>query len=439
MPFRGAMPRPMVALCVEAAKSMPTEVQVGCSGNFGIDRALFKAGKSVSGNDVTIYSCAIGRWLAGEETGIRPRAESEWLLPYCGEPIKDVATVMLVADYMQGSAHNRYYDRVRGEFARQLPDLHKRTVANLQDAKFALRAFHAGDVLDLECDTFVSFPPYFAGDYEAMWKTLDRHFEWDPPDYALFDDDSKRRLIEQCLDRRHWILGFNEGFQDDRLDEFLVGRIRSSFLTVPVKAYSNIPVARISHKVRKYEYTKTPLATPELLFDAKTLTADEFPVLAFDAQRSKQLAWWITASYPVVSIRLCLDGHHFGFMGFQFHMDGSKKNMPLGVPVDRAYMLSDFPISGIHPRLSELVVMAATSNEVREILEQSAGRRVGGVLTTAFSDRPVSMKYRGHFDLITRLEAGDINPKKWKLQYWSPFRGRTLAESLAEWRRKHGH
>ena len=80
-------------------------------------------------------------------------------------------------------------------------------------------------------------------------------------------------------------------------------------------------------------------------------------------------------------------------------------------------------------------------------------RRVRGIVTTAFTKRPVSMKYRGMFELLNRKEndlakqawAKDIDAatnsyyaQPYELNYGSAMGRWTLAEGMAEWKRKHG-
>ena len=68
------------------------------------------------------------------------------------------------------------------------------------------------------------------------------------------------------------------------------------------------------------------------------------------------------------------------------------------------------------------------------------------MLTTAFSERPVSMKYRGLFKLHSRAENQnwrEADPtqhdqQRYRLNYLSQAGRWTLAEGLDEWRRKHG-
>jgi hypothetical protein len=83
------------------------------------------------------------------------------------------------------------------------------------------------------------------------------------------------------------------------------------------------------------------------------------------------------------------------------------------------YLMSDFAVQSSVPRLSKLVLACILSTEVRDILEQKLAQNVRTIGTTAFTDKPVSMKYRGVFDLHSRKE-GRLNylgeAGKWSLE-----------------------
>lgn len=75
---------------------------------------------------------------------------------------------------------------------------------------------------------------------------------------------------------------------------------------------------------------------------------------------------------------------------------------PSSFTPDEAYLLSDFAVAPTgYPRLSKLIVLAATSSEARLLCQRAFCRR-RAVSTTAFSNNPVSMRYRGLLRLTKR-------------------------------------
>jgi len=103
---------------------------------------------------------------------------------------------------------------------------------------------------------------------------------------------------------------------------------------------------------------------------------------------------------------------------------------------DVLYMQADFaPAGSAYPRLSKLVIMLAIAGETRRTIERLYECRVRGIYTTAFTDRPVSMKYRG---VLTLQKRGATDEGQKFLNYGAMFNTLTWKETLALWLTKHG-
>ena len=88
---------------------------------------------------------------------------------------------------------------------------------------------------------------------------------------------------------------------------------------------------------------------------------------------------------------------------------------------DDLYLLSDFTLAA-KSRVSKLIAMLATSEPIIRRMEVKLVQRINAVYTTAFTKKPVSMKYRGIFDLVGR--------KPGMLNYASQIRRQSPAENL---------
>jgi hypothetical protein len=113
------------------------------------------------------------------------------------------------------------------------------------------------------------------------------------------------------------------------------------------------------------------------------------------------------------------------------------------------YLLSDFPVAPTdYPRLSKLVLYAVLSHEGKLLVERMMRHRVRTIITTAFSNKPVSMKYRGLFDLVSRKDNPNWTPdasgpgaayqQRYLINYEARMGTWTLAEGLAVWKAKYG-
>ena len=119
---------------------------------------------------------------------------------------------------------------------------------------------------------------------------------------------------------------------------------------------------------------------------------------------------------------LTADGKVFGFVEYSF---GEKAYSAK----DTWYMLSDFPVEPKpHPKTSKLVLALARSATVHKALDLSILLRTKKVFTTAFTDKPVSMKYRGVFDLVKRGEGF--------LNYQADWSSISAQETYAQWHQK---
>ena len=90
-----------------------------------------------------------------------------------------------------------------------------------------------------------------------------------------------------------------------------------------------------------------------------------------------------------------LDDYLFGATIFDY----SKEAAAAG---DIVWMKSDFVINSNVPKLSKLLIMGVLSKEFQRELNIKYKTTVEKIATTVFSDKPVSMKYRGIFDLDKR-------------------------------------
>ena len=122
----------------------------------------------------------------------------------------------------------------------------------------------------------------------------------------------------------------------------------------------------------------------------------------FNELRALYLSTAVTkVGNPSAAYGLFSENKLFGIFAFSnsFMLTGSDK---LERPT--IYLLTDFAIAPTDEKnLSKLVLCCVLSTEVKMIAEKIMGKRVKTVTTNAFSRNPVSMKYRGLFDLYGRV------------------------------------
>lgn len=217
--FQGSIPPHLRSIVSEQCRSWHcSDVHVACSGNLTIERVLATHGRfEITGNDVTIYSSALGRFFAGRGMVLKVREQHEedwgWLNPYMDTPEGTLAVLMIATRMMEGfPATNAYYERMRHAYRLQWERIFKSTVDRLKSATLVLKDFHEGDAVDWmatvpQDSAVISFPPFFTGGYEKMWETLAEVFDWDPPEYDEMDMDRRDLLISRMMEKKHWMFG----------------------------------------------------------------------------------------------------------------------------------------------------------------------------------------------------------------------------------------
>jgi len=92
------------------------------------------------------------------------------------------------------------------------------------------------------------------------------------------------------------------------------------------------------------------------------------------------------------------------------------------------FLHSDFVVNSNQQKLSKLVLYLLKSEEIRELLIDWFKHYYQGLKTTVYTNKPVSMKYRGVFNLIRRDRG--------KLIYVGEFSGLRLQVNYKLWLKK---
>lgn len=404
--FLGSINSELRSILAEMApkwKGLP--VYVGCSGNFTVERILALAGvKEIHGNDVSLYSCMLGRYLAGEPTPVRLKvADMEWVEPFLDAPVNAIAAVMLLQRMMEFYGRNTpYHHRMMRVYTVRFPDLHRETVDRVKKALegVKLQSFCAGDVAEwmegVPNDAVaVSFPPTYRQGYERLYAKLMEVLDWDAPSYTIFDEARLTTLLESMTTKAHWVIARDMVIPS--LAPFCRGLVQTGMRSKPVYVYSDHGSSRRTGPEQKVELLDCDRlgVDEEIPKDAKPsvspITQGQMNML-----RSEYLSPSIAPAPAWLNLAVAANGKLAGALAFAPEKYGG---------ADSCYMMTDFPvISRRHRRLSKLILAVALSTEVQELLKQRFVNRALTISTTAFTDKPESMKYRGVFHLVSRKE-----------------------------------
>jgi len=409
------------------------QVVVGCSGNFTSEAVISQRAKpaAVHSNDISFYSCMAGRWLTGQPLEFKiADPDFDWLVPYLGSDVCKLASIMVLLDMLEHAKQNNPH-RVRmwRLYRDQFPTLLAKTVDRLTQVDIRVTTYFAGDVWehfkrfgDRDDAVFCCYAPTYAGGYERMYKELDKIIDWDAPHYEMLDDKRRDGLLSWMAERRFL-------WYDDRIIPNLrpvmqqqSGRNKTVYL------YSNA----VNRTAVFMDMASKPLPKLPLADGHFTVNPDSritlFPIKTSDLARFKDayLGKNIAFGSGMWAFAVMIDGKTVGFLEFTRGK----------YTIDEVYMQADFAIPTTrYARMSKLMVMLAVSGETRRALERLSEARKRTVCTTAFTDRPVSMKYRGVLDLVKR---GETKEGQKFLNYCGVFNTKSWQETLQEWLTKHG-
>jgi len=426
--FLGSINQEVRSVLVELAPGLVgRDIYVGCSGNFTVERVLHASGLSrFHGNDISLYSSAVGHYLAGTPLQIEVQdPDYDWLKPWMSPGLPAVCTLLICTEMFKYMGRDTpYHTRMAAAYAKRFPDLHAATtVKALKSLEgLSLLSFVAGDVVafaeqvpDDAC--FLVFPPYQKGDYEHMYQLMDQVFAWPSPQYPAFDDDRFDLLVAETRKKAAWVTMWDQPVP--QLDGALRAMIQTSIRSKPVYVYSNIEASRLAQPKQVLETVPVGRLEGEV---TEPLRIVNLTYGQYNSLRSQ----YMPVTLPAASAQ-----HHFGLL------TGEKLVGAFSFVTPRAggywcdiYKMSDFAVAPTcYARLAKLVLAAVLSHEMKAILEQAFSRRVRTLGTTAFTRNKVSMKYRGIFELHNRNE-GSLNYLG-RMGKWS------LEEGLCWWQKNH--
>lgn len=236
------------------------------------------------------------------------------------------------------------------------------------------------------------------------------------------------------MTKRYWLFGTKERVPE--FEPYLRGMAKTTNRGVPIYVYASTEKRRIVTPRQRI----APLMIPHLgpdddLGERLSILPITYP--QFAAIRSQYMNHNIRPGRPDMSYVVLCDGVIIGAFAIQC-ADGAM-DMNTYLPTPHVFLLSDFPVANTkYARLAKLVLYAALSREAQLLYERVERRRVRSMVTVAYTDNPVSMKYRGLFRLLIRKEAGNKSPHKWELVYGAEMGKWTLAEGFEEWKKRHG-
>jgi hypothetical protein len=451
--FQGVVPTKVRQIIRRDIASLPETVQILCSGNFSVETTLRANGYNgrVCGCDVSLYTCSLGSALTDTPFRLDFRddmqyQELEAFHPFMATPEGCASVVAVSLDVLQfAERKNDYAKRMWDAYVRRFEELLERTLESLEKKKERTRLddFYPQDAVDrlkaLERSESVfvySFPPTYSAGYERLYKRIDAVFDWDAPSYAELTAGAEfsKMIAEHGCD--YCILA--EELKEDEVDvlgnpDVAVARGASKTVYLYKKKTGEQPALVRRHmlcgeEVKWKRISGEPIADTDIMEIHKVSTAEaNYLRTVYLSVKPKQCD-------AMINFVLTLRGEVIGCLMYSLATFGF--NTKDGTSVTNAeylYLMADFSVMCEHKKLSKLVAGAALSFEVIDAIDKHFVIKTDWVFTTAFSNNPVSMKYRGVFTLHSRAEEDG----GYLLNYYGKTKERTLQEVFREWLKKH--
>jgi len=407
------------------------KICVGCSGNFTVEQILSGLECEIWSNDIALYTSLIGNYLAGNDMRAEVTdPEYDWLARYLKyDPLGRIVAVSLLFEMLKHEKGNnlqqiRLYAHYRGYF----DDYYRKSRDKIESSlkKIHIDRYTMTDVHDLYRDLSldwirIAFLPTYVGGYEKLYARLDQIISWDAPQYEMLTRERYEETVSFMRRGQYLYLSDYEREEDGLFAMVKTGRLKNVYL------YSNLPF-RKSWIAPRAKFAKSDYA----------LLPDDYPItektrLTFRKSDNQRLNYYknlflkkgIDYTTGMSPLMVFLDGYLFGFLLFdviRYGMDQDKATRGI-------YMLSDFVITSPIPKISKLLLLSTKTKELQALLRDKFVQPVDFILTTAFTDKPVSMKYRGVYDLMKRGEGF--------LQYTTPGGVMTTEEAIKLWIKKY--
>ena len=261
---------------------------------------------------------------------------------------------------------------------------------------------------------------------------MERLFTWDKPSFKPLEKPTD--LFDRILRMPSWGFSTNKRYQ--QYEDHLCGIIQMKRDTDSFYHYAKTTQ---KHAVSVHSDVKPFLVKPLDKDDSISDTIRLVPIepAQFDLLRAQYLNKTITPTSAMLYLAVIAGDRLVG--GFALSPPNAFTDYSSKAPGPFVYAMSDFCVpSSKYRRLSKLILYAMLSNETQLLAERMTRKRARTLITTAFTDKPISMKYRGLFDQLSRKDNPHQGGKRWMIKYGSRMGQWTLADGMTEWQAKHG-
>lgn len=414
------------------------------AGNFAFTQVARKAvpGAHIISGDISVYSVMLGHGLHGDPVQFEV---SKWLkknfpLSTRYTDRQRAAYILFLSDIAKFALK---MDKV--EYARRMIALyqaHQKEAVNHLAAKIEAAAKEIGDnwefrpvdaamlLQEVRAGDLVFYdPPYWVGGYEKMFAFIDANLKWDRPAYTVFDDKKKVQVVAEIIDQGATVFWRTE-------KEIEVPNLRKVFeyhhrVDGAIYLYTNdrtFKPAAGSAALLSERDPRLPIITPS----DELQRSDPVRMVEIDRQRFNHYRQLWTKKSRMKSAE---DVSYAVFVGEKLvAVAGVECGMRISSNI--AVIVSDAAPPSSYKRLSRLVLYILLTDEMLQRVNRKTLWDHIGYTTKVYTDAPVSMKYRGLFDLANRKKGKYL---AYELTYSTKkMVASTVQEAYVQWWDRYG-
>lgn len=432
--FVGTTPEEIRILLQDVLKDRKGEdVFVGCSGNFSTDKVLAGMGFKVHSNDVSLYSKLIADIVMGTDTEVKVidsdliNVFSQWEESKYKKLVQVMFAMRLSKfvkrknDYEREFYHN-FIVNAKGYYEKTVTKMEKNQQLGFQISSFSYCDFIEHLKTKKPNQIGISFPPTYKGGYEKMFQYVEDSFNYKRAKYAMFDPAKAENTFLELLEQGENIIYSDR--ENEKLQNYEIAKAYLGHGKNTVYIYSSLVNTKKKYYIEKSKKaltTKYKIIDINKQFDENTNIEIE-PCQLKDVNYFKSFFMSAKVDYSEggdFALVLLADGEAFGFVSFNKQLS----------TFSQIFIHSDFVVNSVMPKLSKLLILLLKSKEVQRQIIRFYKHYYLGLRTSVYTQKPVSMKYRGVFNLDKR--------DKGKLIYSADFTKETAKEIYLLWLKKY--
>lgn len=422
----------------------PQRVFVPFAGNFVVEQlAGILQVPEIHSTDVSLYSKAIGHGLTNTVYDIDLDFEIRKRFPYFSaltRPIDIAAQVIFfteVANNFKKAQKTSFYKSLDRDAVMRQEQYYKKILAKLEliASMLSNMQFYGKDACKLlpntKANDLVFYdPPVAFGDYEKMFKEVESIYTYTPEPYTTITPELKLQQLAEMHEK-----GCKVYWRTNNPETHLPAGFKQVYqykykYTGAYCIYSN---ANYKTFVGSFQPLKEKIENYKMIGYEDIITENSKIEI-------KKVSTYVANHYRMMWVKKAqmLDSGH----AFLLFVDG--KLIGVLQLADALKFSSDLIVINSDPacphsryrRLSKLIIFLCCTQEMLKMMNDLSMWEHTGFTTRVFTNEPVSMKYRGLFDLAERAEDKEGN-YKFKLIYQNRNKiFPTLAEALKAWVKK---